>query len=359
MTEQEWLAIGYSKHIIEPMAVSDVSITLRDIYEAWIVLKETPRNKSNIKRIKASWKSYYAEEPLSQDVIDCPVCSLTSLTLREWAEKLLKKHYPVDKKKFSRMFGIMNQCFEYACDDDIHYLYNNVWEKAKRKINPLLITGKPLPLDEEQVFSDAERLMLYDMVCEDMGKYGYRPTSAGLQILFLFETGLRIGEVCGLKWSDVRGSRLLVRRQANNETVMEWTKSNSGYREIPLTDNALHILRMVAAYNQEHGFDKAWIFQGNNPNYDYRLGYHSAGRKLRKLCKRMDTYLKSPHKCRKTCISTLLDCPDVSDRTVQRFAGHKDLSTTFKYYCFERKTKEEQAKVIDNALKVWSSENKQ
>ncbi len=37
-------------------------------------------------------------------------------------------------------------------------------------------------------------------------------------------------------------------------------------------------------------------------------------------------------------------------RTVQRFAGHRDLSTTYTYYNFERKSKEEQAEAIDKAL---------
>lgn len=352
MTEREWLEIGYSKQIIEPTAAKDLSITLRDIFDAWIVLKETPTNKDNIKRIKASWKAYYSNEELSVPIIDSALSSLYPAMLREWAEKLLRKHYPVDKKKFSRMFGIMNQCFEYACDEDIHYLYENPWEKARKKINPLLITGKPLPLDEEQVFTDEERRQICDMVYADLKKYENQPTSAGLQIIFLFETGLRIGEVCGLKWSDVRGTRLLIRRQANNECVKDWTKSDAGYREIPLTANALDILRQVSDYNAKHGFDKEWIFQSENPKYDYRLSYNSAGRKLKKLCHRLDTVSKSPHKCRKTCISTLLDCPDINNRTVQRFAGHSDLRTTFTYYSFERKTKTEQAKVIEMALKV-------
>lgn len=352
MTEREWLEIGYSKQIIEPTAETDLSITLRDIYEAWIVLKETPKNKDNIKRIKASWRAYYENEELSAPIIDSALSKLYPVMLREWAESLLKKHHPVDKKKFSRMFGIMNQCFEYACDEDIHYLYNNPWEKARKKINPLLITGKPLPLDEEQVFTDGERRQIRDMVYADLQKYKKQPTSAGLQILFIFETGLRIGEVCGLKWSDVRGSRLLVRRQANNDGVKEWTKSDAGYREIPLTADALQILQQVSDYNTSRGFDKDWIFQGDNPDYEYRLSYHSAGRKLKKLCERLDTVSKSPHKCRKTCISALLDCPNINNRTVQRFAGHSDLRTTFTYYSYERKTKTEQAKYIEMALKV-------
>ena len=289
---------------------------------------------------------------MSKEILAKPLSRITPLMLREWAESLLKKHHPVDKKKFSRMFTIVNQCFEYAADEDVHIIEDNTWQKARKKINKDLITATPLPSDEEQVFTDEERRRLKVMIEEDQERYKKQPTSAGLQILFLFETGLRIGECCGLKWSDIRNNRLYIRRQANNEEVKEWTKSTAGYRDIPLTTEAQRILQEVAAYNREHGFTAEWIFQSDNPKYDYRLSYNAADRKLRKLCNRLDTVIKSPHKCRKTCISTLLDCPDINNRTVQRFAGHQDLSTTFGYYSFERKTKEEQASAIDKALAI-------
>lgn len=328
------------------------NLSFTQLYEEWIGWKETPQNQDNIKRITASWNAYYEKEPLSKDLIEMPVSKITSRMLREWAEAILKKNYPVDKKKFSRIFSIVNQCLEYASDEDYHYIEDNPWIKARKKINKKLITAKPLPSDEEQVFTDEERRQLKVMIREDLIRYKKQPTVAGLQILFLFETGLRIGECCGLKWTDIRGGRLFIRRQANNDGVKEWTKSTDGYRDIPLTKEARKILEEVTEYNKTHGLNAEWIFQGDNPKYDYRLSYNAADRKLRKLCNRLDTVIKSPHKCRKTCISTLLDNPNVNNRTVQRFAGHKDLTTTFGYYNFDRKSKEEQAEAIDHALAI-------
>ena len=160
-----------------------------------------------------------------------------------------------------------------------------------------------------------------------MVTYKKQASSAGLQILFLLETALRIGECCGLRWTDIKNNRLYICRQADNDGVREWTNSEAGYHA-------------------------EWIFQSDCPDYDYRLSYNAADRKLRKLCKRIDTVTKSPHKCRKTCISTLLDSPNINERTVQRFVGHKDLSTTLANYCFERRSKEEQAIAINDALKL-------
>lgn len=325
--------------------------TFTEVYHDWITGKSHGDNANNIKRIQYEWKAYYENEPLSQEIIQKPLSKITSWDLRQWAESLLKKYRP-NRKKFARMFMIVNQVYEYASDEDINIVADNLWNKARKKLNKELIAPTPIPTDESQVFTDEDRMRLKTMIREDLQRYKKQPTSAGLQILFLFETGLRIGECCGLKWSDIKDGRLYIQRQANNERVKEKPKTNSSIRDIPLTKEALKILDEVREYNRTHGFTAEWIFQSSNPKYDYRLSYFAADRKLRKLCDRLNIVRKSPHKCRKTAISILLDSPDINNRTVQRFAGHSDITTTYKFYCYERKSKEQQAKAIDNALAV-------
>ena len=327
----------------------DRNMTLEQVYEKWLDWKTTPNNAENIKRIQTAWKTYYLNEPLSESLLQKPIAKITTYDLRMWAESLMKKHLP-DKKKFSRMFTIVNQCFEYASDEDIAIVPENLWQKARKKLNKSLILTKPTATDESQVFTDEERRQIKAMVYDDLEHYKAQSSSAGLQILFLFETGLRIGECCGLKWSDIKGNRLYISRQANNDGIKDKTKTASGFRDIPLTKEAQRILEDVRAFNKDHGFTADWIFQSDNPALDYRLGFNAADHKLRKLCNRLNIQAKSPHKCRKTCISTLLDNPNINNRTVQRFAGHRDLSTTYNYYNFERKSKEEQAEAIDKAL---------
>lgn len=327
----------------------DRNLTLTQVYEKWLDWKTTPNNAENIKRIQTAWKTYYLDEPMSKPLLEKPMARITTLDLRTWAESLMKKHLP-DKKKFSRIFTIINQCFEYASDEDIALVPENLWQKARKKLNKSLILSKPTASDESQVFTDEERRKIKAMVYDDLEHYPKHASSAGLQILFLFETGLRIGECCGLKWSDIKGNRLYISRQANNDGIKDKTKTASGFRDIPLTKEAQRILEDVKSFNKEHGFTAEWIFQSDNPAFDYRLGFNAADHKLRKLCNRLDIQAKSPHKCRKTCISALLDNPDINNRTVQRFAGHRDLSTTYTYYNFERKSKEEQAEAIDRAL---------
>ncbi len=323
------------------------SITFSELYDRWYAYKRTPKNQENMDRISALWKAYYLNEELSRKVISAKVSTLNAQILFDWGKSLMIQHDP-NRKKASRMFLIVNSCLEYAVDE-LEIIDVNPWTKARKRLNHEWDFTEPVYEDWEQVFTD-EREQIKAMVLDDLKRYKKQASSAGLQILFLFQTELRIGECCGLKWSDIKDGRLYIRRQANNQRVKDKPKNRQSIRDIPLTDEALAILDLVRAFNEEHGFDKEWIFQSDNPDYDYRLSYNAADRKLRKLCKRMHSEERSPHKCRKTCISTLMDCENISKRTVQRFAGHKNLSTTLEFYTFERRSKAEQAIAINNAL---------
>ena len=69
---------------------TDKNISFKLLFDKWINWKTTPSNAATIKRIMASWKAYYLEEPLSKKLLETPVSRITSLMLREWAESLMK-----------------------------------------------------------------------------------------------------------------------------------------------------------------------------------------------------------------------------------------------------------------------------
>lgn len=69
------------------------------------------------------------------------------------------------------------------------------------------------------------------------------------QYRFILQTGLRTGELIGLKWEDIDFTKKTVKIQRSMEyrhSVGEWRigepKSKSGYRTIPLTGEAIRIL---------------------------------------------------------------------------------------------------------------------
>lgn len=332
--------------------VPDSHVTLSSLYPNWYKRKQTPYNQETMRRYQYIWKAYYENEPISKNIINKSIDKLTKKELRDWAEELIRLHKPT-AKKFNNMFSLMAQLFKYADEEEIPNIDATLWSRAKGMINRQLLCPEGFTEPETQIFTDEEILFIQNAVRNDMIQYKKQASTAGLQILFMIETALRIGEACGLQWKDVdfKNRKLFIRRQANNERV-KLPKTQTSIRRIALTDDAINILQEVKAFNAEHNYTREWIFQSDNPKYDYRLSYNAADRKLRKLCSRMSDEgipnVRSPHKLRKTTLSLL--CESIDIKTAQQFAGHSDCLTTQKFYYFDRSSEEERNERIRNAI---------
>lgn len=68
-----------------------------------------------------------------------------------------------------------------------------------------------------------------------------------------------------------------------------------------------------------------------------------------RTCDKCGIMRRSPHKARKTYISTLID-NNVNLNFIREQVGHEDEKTTLKNYCFDRATKEENIQMLQKAL---------
>lgn len=121
--------------------------------------------------------------------------------------------------------------FEFARENDV--LITNPCKKSLKSD-----MGKPsdkkeaLTIDVQKKFLDA------------VAGYSYEN-----QYRFVLQTGLRTGVLIGLKWSDIDFENRTMKIERTMEyryKVGEWRvgppKSKSGFRTVPLTDEAIRIL---------------------------------------------------------------------------------------------------------------------
>jgi len=165
------------------------------------------------------------------------------------------------------------------------------------------------PLDEEQV----RRLL---------EAAGGNP----LESLYLIAvtTGLRQGELLGLKWSDVdlEGGILKVRRTVYNG-VINPPKTKKGKRSVTLTKRAIRSL-------ENHPRECEWIFctKTSTPISCHNLHNRSWKPLLRKAGLPIDTRF---HDLRHTA-ATLLLTKGVHPKIVQEMLGHSSISITLDTY---------------------------
>ena len=122
--------------------------------------------------------------------------------------------------------------FSDAVENDVIHK-NPVTKAVKYNIGKEPKKVRALTIDEQKKFLE---------VAEKSSNYN--------QFAFILQTGLRTGELIGLKWSDIDWEKHVVHIQRSMEyrySVGEWRigepKSKSGYRDVPLTEEAIAILK--------------------------------------------------------------------------------------------------------------------
>lgn len=325
-------------------ATHRASITLRKLYPQWLEYKKLhTRAESYISRIDTDWRTYYRDT----EIIDMPIKKLNKLTLDMWAHKLIQD-YDMTKNKYYNVTVIMRQSLDYAVD--IGLIPSNPMSQVKIDGKRMFRKVKKKP-DATQVFSKEELDLIFPMAWEDFKNHTKVYELAPLAFLFQFQTGLRIGELCAVRYEDIETPNYIhIQRMLRRDTnqVVEHTKTEYGDRQVLLTETAKKIIACAKARQEELGVDsEGYIFSINGKPILARV----IDDLYKKYCKKAGIIQKSSHKARKTYISSLLDA-QVNINTIREIVGHSDERTTLGNYCFDRKAEDEKKILIEKALSI-------
>lgn len=172
------------------------------------------------------------------------------------------------------------------------------------------------------------------------------------QYRFILQTGLRTGELIGLKWEDIDFTKKTVKIQRSMEyrhSVGEWRigepKSKSGYRTIPLTDEAIRILIAQKEKNKNiKEIQEEWsefIFLSRKGEPVKNSAYDTA---LFKICDKAEINRFSMHVLRHTFATRCIE-GGMMPKTLQKILGHSNIGITMNLYVHI--TEEEKQKEID------------
>ncbi len=328
------------------------NITLQSIFPQWLEYKQIHTNSTSyIKRITADWHRFYV---IQTEFINMPLQKMTFVFLDEWAHSVIKR-YNLTKKSYYNMSLILRQCLDYAVE--CGYITENVFSKVK--VNTKLFQRVKKKSGESQVYTiDEEERFIKDMI----RRFQNNPeNTAPLAVMLAFETGVRIGELCVLKFDDIEGNYIHIQRQEIREfqkvdaynmkfkcyKVVEYTKSEDGFRDIYLTTAAKKIIELARHMNEVNGeyCEDGYIFVHNHKN----INHYSIQAMILRGCNKVNMQVKTSHKIRKTYISTLIDS-GLNIDAIRRFAGHSDERTTYGNYCYNRMTDQQTEEIVENAL---------
>ena len=236
------------------------------------------------------------------------------------------KQSGMKNKSINNLIGFLTSCFNYAIEN--------------RLISEKPITKKhkqPKKHDKIQYLSEDE-MHLFKQAIKDF------PPSKRLALLLDLHTGLRIGELMALEWSDIdfKNKTLSVDKQYYRRKITT-PKTIESVRKIDLDDV---ILKELAEYKASLKVIHKVIFCGDNG------GYWDRGKFIENYFKKAVETIGHPdftfHCLRHTHAAFLLS-NEVDIKYLQERLGHTDAKTTLNTYAhIMPKTKSKVCKIFSN-----------
>ena len=231
---------------------------------------------------------------------------------------------------------------DFAKENDV--IINNPCKKSvKSDMGQPSDKKEALTIDVQRKFLEAARDQSYEN-----------------QYRFVLQTGLRTGELVGLKWDDIdfKNKTLTISRTMEYRyKVGEWRigppKSGSGYRTVPLTDEAIRILKAQKEKNSKikvipmEWADQVFLCRKGEPVKNST--YDTA---LFKICDKVGIKRFSMHVLRHTFATRCIEA-GMRPKTLQKILGHSNIGITMNLYVhITEDEKHKEIELVAGALKV-------
>lgn len=232
----------------------------------------------------------------------------------------------------------------YQCLIALYNMFQSAFENSIIPSNPVTKTVK-LPKEIEKktrvlTISDQKRFM-----------ERAKNTANYPQYLFVLNTGVRTGEMIGLKWEDVDFERRIISIRRSMEyrySTGEWRigppKTKKGYRDIPMTEECTVMLKELKAkldlgrYVEDEFKEFVFINRKGIPTKNSTYDAHIA-----KLTKQAGIENFSMHTLRHTFATRCIEA-GMRPKTLQQILGHSSINITMNLYVHV--TEEEKMKEI-------------
>lgn len=340
--------LNYLNGLQNGLSIDHLNVTLGPLMKTWLF--EVIRTSSKIKpttfeRYEGIYRNYIENSQLYSLKFDV----LKSLQIQRYYNELWESGK--SQNVIKNLNKLLKQFLNYAVNQG--YLVKN----------PCISVTIPGDVGEDDdneidVFTDEEINLL---------KTGLECHKLKCAILLNLGTGLRLGELLGLKWSDLdmTNKELHVRRTLKRVNIIdskgdkEWKlieqvpKSKTSIRTIPIPSNLIPLLEEQDTINKLNKIKCGPCWTNSDFIFVTESGKNIEAQNLTRSYRRLLNKLEIPyrkyHSIRHTYSTKLFEA-GVPLKTVQILLGHSDISTTANIYTHVMKKEKVKSVEVLNSL---------
>ncbi|MBQ8519174.1 MAG: tyrosine-type recombinase/integrase [Agathobacter sp.] len=332
----------------------DERLLFKNYYPHWLINCKAKRVKGGtIDRNHSDYLRFIEGSSIDSMMIT----EITTYHIKDFLNDIINEHH-LTRRALNNLKSIFTGLFQDAFDaKDIP---SNPMIGLRIE-NTNIRTEKPKTAETE-VFDDEDFSKLIGYMYEHYLEYQPLLT---LSILLNFQLGLRVGELCTLKKSDVhfntkeilidrtersyRPCELVDGKIVRHKTVhivAEGDTKCGSNRTLSLTNESVSILKECFELHKMMNINSEFLFINSKEKHVPRERYNEI---LEYYCKKVFIDKKSIHKTRKTTLTRLFEA-GLSLEEVMEISGHRDKNTLLKHYIFTMNKKETKKERVSEAL---------
>lgn len=286
-----------------------INVSFKDVCYEWLNSK-----KNNIKQSSYAKYNFEIERYIIPQFRKCKLYEINKNSLCD----LITNNQGLSPKTLKHISVIFKSIVDFVnekYDLSIDLKEYNFSSPKYRKINVLSV-------------SEQKRLEKYLLLKPDLTKLG---------VLLCLYTGLRIGELCALKWSDIdlENGILIVNKtmqriqntdteiKAKTSVIIEEPKSDNSIRDIPLPNHIIILLKKYKPSNAELKY-----FLTGNINY---IEPRTMQNKFKKYLEESDIDNINFHALRHTFATRAIES-GIDVKSISEILGHSTVNMTLEKY---------------------------
>lgn len=334
---RKWL--DEARYIDEHSSITEANNMIVDAwFEYWISIKEKTVRPNTVRNYRERY-----QKNISKVIGKMLLIDIKPIHCQKIFSDMAEEGYKTTTMYQTRI-ALFNM-LEFAKENDI--IIHNPCKKSVRSD-----MGKPS--DKKEALEIAEQQTFLEYAEGQSYENQYR---------FILQTGLRTGELVGLKWEDIdfnKKTMTISRSMEFRHSTGVWRvgepKSSSGYRTIPLTNEAIRILKDQKIKNSRLKVTpiewREYVFLCRKGTPIKNSTYDTA---LYKICNKAGIKPFAMHILRHTFATRCIE-GGMKPKTLQKILGHSNIGITMNLYVTTTDDeKQKEIELVENTLMLCNS----